>query len=88
MHNIRVTYGPLALSFTVSESTTVQELKTQIADVCHISTNHQKLYFNGMQLGNNRTLADYYVAQGAEIALALEDSSPESILQNGSKQDL
>jgi hypothetical protein len=61
--------GP-ALTIEVEPSSTINDVKALLEHTANIPFNQQRLIYNGKQLEDNRTLADYNVLDGSTLILS------------------
>ena len=66
------------ITLDVEPTDTIQNLKGKIQDKEAIPPNDQRLFFGGLELEENRTLADYNIQKEATINLILKVTNPTS----------
>jgi len=59
-----------ALTIEVEPSSTINDVKALLEHTANIPFNQQRLIYNGKQLEDNRTLADYNVLDGSTLILS------------------
>lgn len=58
-------------SITAEGSDSIQNIKQKILDLRGIPVNQQRLFFNGSELQDNRTLADFNIRPSSTLLLLL-----------------
>ena len=69
--NIKTLTGKI-LVIGIHSSSTIEDLKEKICDSERIAASSQRLIFEGKQLEDNKTIADYYIKNESTLHMVLK----------------